>query len=140
MLGRDDITCLGGEPDKFRVLWSNVTSLWHHKGYLYVNDYKTGFVANDDACKLLELLEEHFDKMKRSEGNLLLAYLGYDRSSQQAIKTLTKRMCSSLLNNILRLTRYLRYHTVAGLSARHAVNINTNRHSGSVIQDTLKSC
>lgn len=51
MLGRDDITCLGGEPDKFRVLWSNVTSLWHHKGYLYVNDYKTGFVANDDACK-----------------------------------------------------------------------------------------
>ena len=86
MLGRDDITCLGGEPDKFRVLWSNVTSLWHHKGYLYVNDYKTGFVANDDACKLLELLEEHFDKMKRSEGNLLLAYLGYDRSSQQAIK------------------------------------------------------
>lgn len=53
MLGRDDITCLGGEPDKFRVLWSNVTSLWHHKGYLYVNDYKTGFVANDDACKLL---------------------------------------------------------------------------------------
>ncbi|HDG1683109.1 TPA: hypothetical protein PFE14_003585 [Kluyvera ascorbata] len=86
MLGRDDITCLGGEPDKFRVLWHNVTSLWHHKGYLYVNDYKTGFVANDGARNLLELLEEHFAKMKRSEGNLLLTYLGYDRSSQQAIK------------------------------------------------------
>ncbi|EPI2108203.1 MULTISPECIES: hypothetical protein [Providencia] len=86
MLGLDDITCLGGKPDKFRILWSNVTSLWHHKGYLYVNDYKTGFVANDDACKLLELLEEHFDKMKHSEGNLLLEYLGYDRASQQAIK------------------------------------------------------
>ncbi len=86
MLGRDDIICLGGEPEKFRVLWSNVTRLWHHKGYLYVNDFKTGFVANDDACELLELLEEHYNKMKRSEGNLLLAYLGYDRSSQKAIK------------------------------------------------------
>lgn len=86
MLGCDDITCLGGVPDKFRVLWSNITSLWHYKGYLYVNDYKTGFVANDDACKLLEMLEEHFDKMKRSEGNLLLEYLGYDLSSQHAIK------------------------------------------------------
>ncbi|TDX19825.1 hypothetical protein EDF88_0005 [Buttiauxella sp. BIGb0552] len=86
MLGHDAITCLGGEPDKFRVLWSKVTSLWYHKGYLYVNDYKTGFVANDEACELLELLEEHYDKTKRSEGNLLLAYLNYDHSSQQAIK------------------------------------------------------
>lgn len=86
MLGRDYITCLGGDPEKFRVLWSNVTSFWHHKGHLYVNDYKTGFVANDEARELLELLEEHYDKTKRSEGNLLLNYLGYERAAQQAIK------------------------------------------------------
>lgn len=86
MLGRDDIICLGGEPEKFRVLWSNVTSLWYHKGYLYVNDYKTGFVANDEACAILELLEEHYNKIKRSAGNMLLAYLGYDQTQQQAIK------------------------------------------------------
>ncbi|WP_370560531.1 hypothetical protein [Edwardsiella tarda] len=90
MLERDDIICLGGEPEKFRVLWSNVTSLWHHKGRLYVNDYKTGFVANDDARELLELLVEHYDKLEQSEGNLLLAYLGYDRSSQQSIKNAYK--------------------------------------------------
>lgn len=85
MLGHDDITCLGGDPDKFRVLWSNVTSLWHHKGYLYVNDYKTGFVANNEACELLELLEEHYKKTKRSDGNILLTWLGYGRAEQQAI-------------------------------------------------------
>lgn len=86
MLGRDDITCLGGEPDKFRVLWRNVTSFWCYKGYLYVNDYKTGFVANNDACELLELLEEHYKKVQRSDGNILLTYLGYGVTEQQAIK------------------------------------------------------
>lgn len=85
MLGHDDITCLGGTPEKFRVLWSNVTSLWYYKGHLYVNDYKTGFVANDEACEILELLEEHYNKITRSEGNSLLAYLGYDRAQQRAI-------------------------------------------------------
>ncbi|WP_035605520.1 hypothetical protein NMD70_13520 [Edwardsiella tarda] len=86
MLERDDIICLGGDPEKFRVSWNNVTSLWYYKGYLHVNDYKTGLVANNDARELLELLEEHYDKLKQSEGNSLLEYLGYDRSSQQSIK------------------------------------------------------
>lgn len=85
MLGRNDIICLGGEPEKFRVSWSNVKEFWHYKGYLYVNDYKTGFVANDSACELLELLEEHYKKTKRSEGNLLLEYLGYDITIQESI-------------------------------------------------------
>lgn len=86
MLERDSIICLGGEPEKFFVFWKDVTSLWHSKGYLHVNNYKTGFVANDKARQILDLLEEHYDKVKSSEGNLLLTYLDYDSSRSKNIQ------------------------------------------------------
>ena len=86
MLGVSDIGCIGGSPEKFRVPWSHVTSLWHSKGYLYVNDYKTGLVSGNGAEELLELLEEHFNKMKNSDGNKLLSCLGYGPTVQKEIE------------------------------------------------------
>lgn len=97
MLTGREITCLGGELEKFRIYWSDVKSLWHRKGYLYVNDYKTGFVADDNAQKLLELLEEHFDKVERSEGNLLLKYLGYSQTDQQTISNAYEKEISHFI-------------------------------------------
>lgn len=86
MLGISDIGCIGGSPEKFRVSWSHVTSLWHSKGYLYVNDYKTGLVSGNGSEELLELLEEHFNRMKSSDGNKLLSCLGYGPTVQKEIE------------------------------------------------------